>query len=334
MSPARVPNLSPDDLHRLLPVVSQAEEIGSGGQKQVFKALLAGRTVVIKVLFPDPDADTSTVDAEASTVLLGGDASTVLDDEEAGSDPEDDLIPPRLRRELALLAAINTPAVVPLVEIDGKRLRALTERGKVYLAYAEAWIDGEDLNQRLARGTKTMPQGEVLRLALDAVTGIEAMWSREIVHRDIKPHNIIRRREGGFVLIDLGLALDLQADTITEAGGWLGTLPFAAPEINDPELRDRVDFRADEFSLGLVLYEALAAKHPYSARRGGKTVDDVRRKFRERPIPLIESAPSVDPELAAVIMRMIDTDMSLRYARLPQLESALRGIATRLGVLP
>ena len=86
--------------------------------------------------------------------------------------------------------------------------------------------------------------------------------------------------------------------------------------------------------MGLVLYEALAAKHPYSARRGGKTVDDVRRKFRERPIPLIESASSVDPELAAVIMRMIDTDMSLRYARLPQLESALRGIATRLGALP
>lgn len=338
MSPARVPNLSPEDLLRLLPMLSQVEERASGGQKQVFKAMLAGRQIAIKVVLPDDDARLPVADALASTVLVDPLASTVqlgaaavVSDADA-DDEAVDPVPARLRREVNLLASIDSPAIVPLIEIDGERIRAVSERGKSYLVYAEEWIDGDDLNQRLDRGRATMEQAEVLRLALDGVTGIAALWRQEIVHRDIKPHNIVRRREGGFVLIDLGLALDLQADSITESGMWLGTLPFAAPEINDPEQRDLVDFRADEFSLGLVLYEALAAFHPYQARTGGRTVTDVRRKFRARPVPLRDRVPTVDADFAAIIMRMIETDMTLRYARIGQLESALRAVAVRLGV--
>lgn len=336
MSPARVPNLSPDDLHRLLPMVTQVEEHAHGGQKQVFKAMFAGQAVAIKVVLPDLNPGSPLVDAWASTVVLDPQASTKrlgTHADDADDEPVDP-VPARLRREVNLLASIDSPAVVPLIKINGERILAVVMQGKLHLVYAEAWIDGEDLNLRLDKGRKTMDQTEVVRLALDGVAGIAALWRQEIVHRDIKPHNIIRRRHGGFVLIDLGLALDLQADSITETGMWLGTLPFAAPEINDPDQRDLVDFRADEFSLGLVLYEALAAFHPYQARTAGKTVTDVRRKFRARPVPLLDRAPTVDPDFATIIMRMIDTDMTLRYARIGQLESAVRAVAARLGVSP
>jgi serine/threonine protein kinase len=263
----------------------------------------------------------------AATATIGQDAE---DNDESWSD----LIPARLRREVDLLASITAPTIVPLVEISGERILHVTDHGRRYLVYAEAWIDGRDLNAHLDRGRLRMPQPEVIHLALDMLSAISALWDKEVVHRDIKPHNIIRRQNASFVLIDLGLALDLQGDTITETGAWLGTPVFAAPEINDPELRDRVDFRADEFSLGLVLYEALSGRHPYNARMSGKTVTDVRRKFRDKPIPLVPSDVVVDHGFAEIIMRMIDTDMSLRYARLSQLESALRSVAVRLGVQP
>jgi serine/threonine protein kinase len=302
----------------------------------VFKAHLAGSTVALKVLLPDRDLDAPLVDAQASTVVVDPTAptATIGDDDGSSEDSWSDLIPARLRREVDLLASITAPTVVPLVEIGGERIRQVTDHDRRYLVYAEAWIDGQDLNAALDRGRQRMPQVEVVRLALDMLAAITALWGKEVVHRDVKPHNIIRRQEGGFVLIDLGLALDLQGDTITETGAWLGTPVFAAPEINDPELRDRVDFRADEFSLGLVLYEALSARHPYNARQGGRTVTDVRKRFRDRPVPLLPGDVSVDPELAAVIMRMIDTDMTLRYARLSQLVMTMRDIATRLGILP
>lgn len=336
MSPARVPSLTVADIQRLLPMLSDIQELTPGGQKQVFKATLAGATVAVKVLLPDRDPDGVPVDAQASTVVVDPSAPTATVAPEVNENEESwsDLIPARLRREVDLLASITAPTVVPLIEISGERIRQVTDHGRRYLVYAEAWIDGQDLNVYLDRGRTRMPQAEAIRLALDMLSAIAALWDQEVVHRDIKPHNIIRRQDGRFVLIDLGLALDLQGDTITETGAWLGTPVFAAPEINDPELRDRVDFRADEFSLGLVLYEALSARHPYNARMAGRTVTDVRRKFRDKPMPLATSDVVVDRTFAEVIMRMIDTDMSLRFARLAQLESALRAIAQRLGVQP
>ncbi len=336
MSPARVPSLTEIDIHRLLPMATGVQEITSGGQKQVFKAQLDGTTVALKVLLPDRDPDPPAVDAQASTVVVDPQASTATIEDQPDETEESwsDLIPARLRREVDLLASISAPSLVPVVTIGGERIRLITDHGRRYLVYAEAWVDGQDLNDLLARGQQRLPQTEVVRLALHMMDAIAALWAKDVVHRDIKPHNIIRREDGRFVLIDLGLALDLQGDTITETGAWLGTPAFAAPEINDPELRDRVDFRADEFSLGLVLYEALSARHPYNARLAGRTVTDVRRRFRERPTPLADGDVEVDRAFAEIIMRMIDTDMSLRYARLGQIESALRGVATRLGVQP
>jgi len=336
MSPARVPNLTVGDLRRIFPVVTAAVEMTHGGQKQVFRATINGQTVALKLVLPDHEPAAPFVDAAASTIVPGEDSTLTMDDDGGGEDldAEERMIPPRLRREVDLLATIDSPFIVPLIEMEGKRLRAIPDAGRWYLAYAEAWVDGEDLDHRLAKGTQQMPVPEVVRLALDCVAGITALWKNEIVHRDIKPHNIMRRSDGRFLLIDLGLALDIQAETITETGAWLGTMAFAAPEINDPELRDRVDFRADLFSLGLVLYEALAAFHPYQARTAGRTVTDVRRRMRDRPIPLIQRVTDAHPNLAAIIMRMINTDMNLRYARLSQLETALRTVAADLGVSP
>ncbi|MBA3710273.1 MAG: serine/threonine protein kinase [Planctomycetes bacterium] len=339
MTPARVPSLTVDEIRRLMPAITAVEDFGHGGQKQVFKAIIAGQTVALKVVLADHDSFEPLVDAAASTVLTG-EASTLLIDEPedqeepGGLSPEDHLVPSRLRREVDLLAHIDSPCVVPLIAIDGRHLLALPDRGRVYMAYAEAWIEGEDLDRFLAKGTKRMPQEHVVRLALDGIIGITALWDREVVHRDIKPHNIMRRANGRFVLIDLGLALDIQAETITETGAWLGTLAFAAPEINDPELRSRVDFRADLFSLGIVLYEALAAQHPYGARTQGRTVTNARHLMRELPARLTDVAPDTDPAFSEMVMRMIQADFELRYARLSQVENVLQTVARNLGVQP
>lgn len=164
----------------------------------------------------------------------------------------------RTEREIAALHRLKSPAVVRLFD-SGK----VAIRGLECLYVATDFIEGEPLSDTIRR--YAMPREDVARLGVDIATAIDALWRERIVHRDIKPPNIIRAEDGRGVLIDLGVARHLTLNTITSAGVTWGTLGYMAPE--HVKAQRQLTCKADIFSLGIVLQECLLGRHPVNRRQ-------------------------------------------------------------------
>jgi serine/threonine-protein kinase len=105
-----------------------------------------------------------------------------------------------------------------------------------------------------------MTETEVRRLIREGATAIEALFSKDAVHRDINPNNIMRRSDGTFVLIDLGYAKHLDRSSRTAKGSTFGTQGYVSPELLR---RIRPSYRSDLFSLGVVAYLMVSGNHPF-----------------------------------------------------------------------
>src|SRR5205807_1110207 len=150
-----------------------------------------------------------------------------------------------------------------------------------------------------------------------AALGLHHAFERQMVHRDIKPHNLMRTPEGQVKILDFGLARFVSetmpvalageprpgAGTATATGGAMGTADYMAPE----EARDahRADIRADIYSLGCTLYRFLTGQVPFP----GGTLEDKLRRHRERlPDPAGELRPDLPPRLARLLERLLAKD--------------------------
>lgn len=154
----------------------------------------------------------------------------------------------RFLREARLLATLNHPNVVPIHQVG--------ERGGFFF-YAMAYLAGETLADRLARGT--LPSDEAVRLCRDLLDALEAAHRRGVVHRDIKPNNIILF-DGRAILTDFGIAKSLSdpATGLTAPGQPVGTLEYMPPE---QAAGGEVTPRADLYALAMVVYEAITGRH-------------------------------------------------------------------------
>jgi serine/threonine-protein kinase len=148
------------------------------------------------------------------------------------------------------------------------------------------WIDGADL----ATTQIPMLEQEVWTLIGQIATGIGALSDKHVVHRDIKPDNIVRRTSGEFVLIDLGYAKHLDRSTLTQKNRTCGTEGYIAPELM---MGFRPTFRADLFSLGIVAYLMASGNHPY------RWIQDLVGKIPVLPISTISE------DLNAIILRLL-----------------------------
>ena len=165
------------------------------------------------------------------------------------SDPE---LEARFEREAIAAGRLHHPNVVCVYD----RFR---HRGQPYLA--SEYVDGTDLSAILTK-TARLPWRLAATIALEVARGLEAIHAEGTLHRDIKPQNLLIGRRGEVKIGDFGLALDASGGVLTRPGIALGTPPYMAPE----QMRgDRVDPRADLFSLGVVLYEMLTGRTPYVA---------------------------------------------------------------------
>jgi serine/threonine protein kinase len=162
----------------------------------------------------------------------------------------------RGEREIDTLAALNTPNVAQLVA-RGKTVI----RGEECLFFATAFYPGTDLRKRVAT-TGPMANEQVTQLIKSMCAVIDLLWSIRIVHCDIKPGNVLVGEDQVYRLIDLGLAKQLNAETVTQTGAILGTVGYMAPE----QMRGRknLTLRVDLFALGLVGYECLTGMHPFN----------------------------------------------------------------------
>ncbi|MFZ0314767.1 MAG: serine/threonine-protein kinase [Candidatus Korobacteraceae bacterium] len=166
----------------------------------------------------------------------------------------------RVQREIAAIENLTDPSLAQLIEhgyceVAGSRTR--------YVAWE--FVEGQTLDHRLRIGGRLL-DSEVLPIGRDVAAAIAAIWSRRIVHGDIKPSNIMLRDSGGAVLIDLGAARHSEQDTTMASRKPFGTLGYFSPEQARGEM---VSCASDIFSLGVVMLECLLGRHPTASHQSG-----------------------------------------------------------------
>ncbi|GIJ43115.1 hypothetical protein Val02_00010 [Virgisporangium aliadipatigenens] len=230
-------------------------------------------------------------------------ALKVIDRESA--DP--DAATTALCREAALLAGVHHPDLVAVHEVG-------VRDGRPFLVMD--LVEGRSLARLLDGGP--MPADQVTALALDLADPLSALHRAGLVHRDVKPGNVMVRTDGRFRLIDFGMAAREVADGSDVA---VGTLVYSAPE-QSGTLRRAVDARSDLYSLGVVLYECLAGRPPFA----GPDVGELLHMHAVVPPPdLAALVPDAPPKLVAAIMRLLAKEPDDRYQTGTDLIAELTG---------
>lgn len=164
----------------------------------------------------------------------------------------------RISREMVGMNRVDSPHVIGLIE--GPDLREID--GALRVWYLEPFISGGSLADHSG---EPWEEQRVLALASDLFHAIDALWKAGIVHRDIKPDNVILAEDGHAVLVDLGIALLVDLDRLTGSFAYSpATTMYAAPEQLEVRNRAQIDFRTDLFAAGLVLCEMATGRHPFN----------------------------------------------------------------------
>jgi serine/threonine-protein kinase len=204
----------------------------------------------------------------------------------------------RFEVEIETLRKLNHPNIVRLTgfgEQDG------------HLFYAMELVDGNSLEEELRRGRKFEWQ-EVVQIGLEMCKALRHAHDRGIVHRDIKPGNLLLASDGRVKLSDFGIARFFGGSGLTCAGNVLGTADYMAPE--QAEGRP-VDARADLYSLGVVMYVLLSRRPMFQ----GKSLPEILHKQRhEQPLPIRHYAPDTPQAFERILMQLLEKNPSLRFA--------------------
>jgi serine/threonine protein kinase len=215
----------------------------------------------------------------------------------------------RFEREAKICANLVHPNIVRLFDYG-------RWRGEYFIV--QEWVDGISLKE-LTNSNPITPD-IALFIMKEVARGLSYAHEKGIVHRDIKPSNILIGRDGSVKITDFGLACSLCMPEITLDGTLLGTPAYSAPE----QLRGtRVDERADIFSLGVVSYEMLAGRNPFSADSYSAIFDKIRRSL---PRSLHRLNSSIPYELSWIVQRMIAKRPLNRYQNLDTMIKDLSSI--------
>jgi formylglycine-generating enzyme required for sulfatase activity/predicted Ser/Thr protein kinase len=217
----------------------------------------------------------------------------------------------RFRREAETIAQLSHPHIVPLHFIGNAN-------DIFYLAME--YVDGESLADRLEREGRIGVE-DTSRILREVASALDLAHRRGVVHRDIKPHNVLLERDSGRALVtDFGIARTAENSSLTASGMVVGTPTYMSPE---QVVGDKVDHRADLYALGIVGYEMLAGRPPFS----GSTPTEVLMKRVATPAePVERTRPDAPPALAAVINRCLQQDPEQRFATAGDMVRALGGI--------
>lgn len=263
------------------------EQLDRGGMGVVYRALQEslGRTVVIKVLAPGLTAVTSAV--------------------------------ARFAREAQLCAQVSHPNVVAIFEMG-----ALPD-GRYFIAME--YLEGEPLSAMIARygNSGTMiPLGQAVNIARQIGSGMAAVHATGVLHRDLKPDNIMILPDGAVKVVDFGLAVlcDAVGDRLTSVGTALGTPAYMAPEQYDPGITDA---RSDIYALGAVLYEMLTFRPPHFETSATRLLH---QKLRADP----ERVSSLRREVSFALEELAMTMLSRDPARRPQSMDEVRDRLTAM----
>ena len=227
----------------------------------------------------------------------------------------------RFLTEARSAAALDHPNICTIHETGE------TDSGQPYIAMA--FCAGETLKSRIARGP--VPIDQAANIVLQMARGLAAAQARGIIHRDVKPANVMIGEDGLVKLVDFGLAR-LSDGTVTESGKMRGTFAYMAPELLHGE---RADARSDMWSLGVVLYELLTGVRPFRADSDAALLYAI---VNEDPQSIADLRPDVPTPLQRIVDRLLHKDAEERYtgARtvIADLESCLGNTVQTSSPLP
>ena len=269
------------------------EKIGEGGMGEVYRAhdSRLQRTIAIKVLAPH-------------------------------------LVTPdhveRFEQEGRAVAALNHPNILTIHDVGRHGDTAY---------FAMEWVEGRTLRDEMRDGP--LPHRRTIQLAQQIAEGLAAAHAAGVVHRDLKPENVMVRSGGVAKIVDFGLAklntlasatasleaeLPVTRTALSVPGVVMGTVGYLSPE----QASGRpVDYRSDQFALGLVIYELVSGRRPFVRRTTAQTLAAT---IADEPAPLESLRADVPPHLAAIVRRLLEKDPHERYESTRDLARELRSL--------
>ena len=223
----------------------------------------------------------------------------------------------RLVREAQAAAKLDHPNICAIYEVG-------EEDGRSFIAMQ--YVEGETLDARMKR--KPLDLAESLAISVQVADALAEAHAHGIMHRDVKPSNIIIAARGQAKVMDFGLAkvvqksgrIDTEAETqtmLTAPDMILGTVPYMSPEQVKAE---KLDARTDIFSFGVVLYEMLCGRHPFASEGPAATASAI---LTREPSPVVRFAPDAPEELQRIVRKGLEKDRERRY-------QTMRDVATDL----
>src|SRR6201985_454108 len=201
----------------------------------------------------------------------------------------------RFRREARAVAQLSHPHIVGVIDYG-------EDDGRPYIVFE--YVEGETLKERIRR-TGRLPTTEGVAYAIEIARALRAAHARHIVHRDVKPQNVLIDEEGSAKVTDFGIARTLDEEGLTADGRVLGTTDYVSPE---QALGQAVTGQSDLYSLGIVLYEMLTGEVPFK----GENQIAVAMKHVREALPDVQSRR---PEVSAALASVIDGATAKRVER-------------------
>lgn len=221
----------------------------------------------------------------------------------------------RLAREAQFLAQLNHPNVVRVIDFEDHPTRPYV---------VMEFVDGLTVSDLIKQSGRISPLRSI-EIILDVAAGLEAAWKLEIVHRDVKPGNILVARDGRSKLVDLGLATISAPTSPSNARGAElsqveGTAGYISPEAIN---RANVDHRSDIYSLGATLFHMLTGRLPFE----GRSPYEVMMKHLQQPPPTLNKlVPGIPPHLSEIIQVTLAKDPAMRHQTYEDLRAELQEI--------
>jgi eukaryotic-like serine/threonine-protein kinase len=210
----------------------------------------------------------------------------------------------RFKQELVLSHQVTHRNVVRIYDLgDADGIKFITME----------FIEGQDLRSLIVE-QKVFPPAEAVEVMLQVCRALEAAHAVGVIHRDLKPQNIMRDKQGRVVVMDFGLARLLDSHNgMTQTGAIVGTLEYMSPEQG---LGKPLDERSDLFAAGLIFYELLTGKMPY---RADSALASLVKRTRERAVPASEESPGIPQVLSDIAGKCLEPKLEDRYQHLGEI---------------
>ena len=216
-----------------------------------------------------------------------------------------------IRRELA-----SNPSILARFKQELLLAHQVTHRNviRIYdLGEAEGvkfitmeFIEGKDLRSIIREKNKFAPE-KAVEVIQQVCQALDAAHSVGVIHRDLKPQNIMQDGTGRMLVMDFGLARTLEGDGMTQTGAIVGTMEYMSPE---QSLGKDLDQRSDIFALGLILYEMLTGKQPFAA---DSALASLIKRTQERATPVSDVDAQIPGALSGIVSKCLERDVNLRY---------------------